>query len=267
MLIGEHQQKRKMQKNTPELWDNLWNERTEEEDLLSIEKEEASVRWRKIESKVNEKFKDFKNLRVIEVGSGAGINALLFAKKGSKVTILDYSKNALNRSKQLFKKNKLKASFVLSDALDLKKRLLEKYDLSMSFGLAEHFTGDERVKIIKSHFDLINNKGLVLVSVPNKSNLPYMINKLALSFLKKWKFGEEYPFSRSEFLKICKSLGFEKASFIGSSFIDSFRFINPILLMKKLRHQPTNSSNIKKERATIFDDRFGYALVLVGEKS
>ncbi|MFA5992273.1 MAG: class I SAM-dependent methyltransferase [Candidatus Pacearchaeota archaeon] len=254
-----------MEKNTPELWDDLWDERSEQEDFLSIEKEEASVRWLKIEKKVNEKF-DFKNLKVIEIGAGAGINAILFAKRGSKVTILDYSQNALDRSKQLFKKNKLKARFVLADALNLKKNLSSKYDLSMSFGLAEHFTGEERTKIIKSHFDLINDKGLVLISVPNKANLPYRLNKIILGILKKWKFGEEYPFSRSEFLKICNSLSFKKVSFIGSSFPDSFRFINPILLIKKLSHKPTSSSNIKKEKPTIFDDHFGYALVLVGEK-
>lgn len=252
-----------MQKNIPELWDNLWQKTTKQEDIYNLIKEENSVRWQRIEEIVKNRFNNFKNLRVIEVGAGMGTNALLFAKRGAKVTILDYSKEAISISKEFFKKNSCKANFILTDALKLPKKLEGKYNIAMSFGLAEHFKDEKRYKIIKSHFDLINKTGLVLVSVPNKFNLPYRIHKLAAELIGLWRFGEEYPFSRREFVKIGKSLGAKKISFIGDSFFKSFRFINPLLLLGKKRGM---KSKIKKEKGSFLDSYFSYALIFIGEK-
>ncbi len=247
-----------MQKNTPELWDSLW-EKHKQEDGLGLIREENSIRWHRISKEVVKKFKDFRNLKVIEIGAGSGTNALLFAKYGARITILDYSKNAISKSKKFFKENNCEAEFILADALNLPQKLKGKYDVVMSFGLAEHFKGRERLQIIRSHFDLLNKKGLVLISVPNKSNPPYRIHKLVAETAGTWKFGEEFPFSRGEFLKIGKSLKVNKMRFIGDSFYSSFRFINPLKLLRKKKRR------IKKEKGSFLDSYLGYSLVFIAE--
>lgn len=251
-----------MQKNTPQLWDKLWLATTKEEDLYNLKKEESSIRWQRIEKLILKKFKSFKNLDVIEVGAGAGTLSLLFAKRGAKVTILDYSSKAISRSKEFFSRHNCKANFILADALHLNNKLKNKYDVAMSFGLAEHFEGTQRLAIIKSHFDLINKQGLVIISVPNKANLPYRIHKMIMQLAKKWKFGEEYPYTRKEFLSIAKKLNAKQTHFIGDSFFNSFRFLNPLLLLKRKK----NILSIKKEKGSFLDSRYAYALIFMSEK-
>ncbi|MFH1802100.1 MAG: class I SAM-dependent methyltransferase [archaeon] len=251
-----------MRKNTPELWDSLWKKTSKEQDIFNLTREENSIRWQRIEKRILSKFKGFKNLRVIEIGAGGGTNALLFAKKGSKVTILDYSKKAIKRSKEFFKRNNCDARFILADALDLPEKLNGKYDVALSFGLAEHFEGKNRIKIVKSHFDLINKGGIALISVPNKYNIPYRIHKFVAESINLWKFGEEYPFSRREFEAIAQKIDVRKKEFIGDSLFTSFRLINPFLVLKKFFNL---KSRIRKEKGTPLDSYLSYSLVFVGE--
>lgn len=253
-----------MEKNTPELWDGLWKETSREEDAYNLIREEKGIRWKKIEKIILKKFGTFKNLKVIEVGAGAGTNALLFAKRGAKITILDYSKKAIARSREFFKRNNCLAEFILADALKLPKKSLNAYDVSMSFGLAEHFTGENRKRIVKSHLDLLKSPGLAIIAVPNKLNPPYRIYKFLMQLIKKWPFGEEYPYSRKEFSKIASPLNLKALNFIGDSFYNSFRFINPFLLFPKFRKK--DIKKIKTQKTSILDDYFAYSLLFIGEK-
>lgn len=253
-----------MQKNTPELWDTLWQKTLLQKEQHSLIREENSIRWQRIEKKIQAKFGGFKGLRVIEIGAGIGTNALLFAKRGAKVTLLDYSKEAITKSKEFFKRNRCKADFVLADALNLPEKLKGKYDVAMSFGLAEHFKGRDRHQIISSHLDLTNKKGLILISVPNKHNIPYRINRFVRELAGFWEFGQENPFSRGEFLKIGELFKIKKIEFIGDSFLGSFKFVNPLAAIRKkynLKAKP------KKEKGSFLDAYFAYALVFLGEKS
>lgn len=249
-------------KNTPELWDSLWKPTSLEEDIFNLKREEASLRWKKLEKEVMHHFCSFKGLKVIELGSGGGTNALLFALRGSEVYVLDYSKKALERSKQFFDRNNAKVKLILNDALNLDKKLMGKFDVSMSFGLAEHFRGKDRINIIKSHFDVLNNKGITFISVPNKLNPPYRLHKLIMETVKVWKVGEEYPFSVTEFKKILSKIG-KKGKFFGDSFIHSLNFINPIKLIKKKDFK----ARIKSQKTSPLDDALSYSLVLVGRNS
>ncbi|MEM4270773.1 MAG: methyltransferase domain-containing protein [Candidatus Pacearchaeota archaeon] len=247
-----------MQKNTPELWDKLWKKTSESEDQYNLAREENGMRWQRIEKLIIKKFKTFRNLRVIEIGAGAGTNALLFAKNGAKITILDYSAKAIERSKEFFKRNNCKAKFILADALKLPEEIIGKYDVSMSFGLAEHFQGKERQDIIKSHISLLNKYGIAIISVPNKYNFPYRIYMAITKLFGMWNFGEEYPYSRNELKQICWNLKIDSIEFLSDSFWNSFRFINPFRkLMKK------DISKIKKEKGSFWDQYLAYSLVLV----
>ena len=59
--------------------------------------------------------------------------------RGANVTLLDYSETALEKAKLLFSNFNCKAQFIKADAFNIPPNLLNKFDVSMSFGLAEHF--------------------------------------------------------------------------------------------------------------------------------
>lgn len=281
-----------MKKNTSQLWDEFWkNTDPIEEDILKLAMEENSIRWQRIEKIVLKKFGSFENLEVIEIGAGSGTNAALMAKRGAQITILDYSEKALVRARELFERNNLSAEFIKQNALSLPSDLLNKYDISMSFGLAEHFRGDERIKINKAHFDILKKGGITFISVPNKYNFPYRIFKFIAECTDRWEVGEEYPYSRKEFRDICKQIGITKYSFSGDSLFSSFSFIKQIktILLNDItrkvlkmvrggwrvqryidRHKSRFNRNSsifnKKEKGTFLDQYLSYALVVYGTK-
>ncbi|MDP3013766.1 MAG: class I SAM-dependent methyltransferase [Candidatus Subteraquimicrobiales bacterium] len=213
-------------------------------------------------------FNSFDNLKVIEIGAGAGTNAALMAKRGARVTVLDYSEGALKRAREYFKRNGLSAKFIKQDALLLPADLHGKYDISMSFGLTEHFKGVDRIKINKAHFDVLRRGGVAFVSVPNKFNLPYRIFKFVAELTSMWKVGEEFPYSRKELGNICRQIGITEYSFFGDSLFWSFNFINPFKAIRKVfkLKKHLNISHIRKEKGTFLDQYLSYALILCGRK-
>src|SRR5208282_847608 len=221
-----------IEKNTPQLWDRLWKKLTAQELLQIMSREKKGVRWKRLETAILEKFGTFEGLRAIEIGAGVGTNAALFAGKGAELTVLDYSNQAICRARELFREAGVDGSFIKQDALALPLKLLGKYDVSMSFGLTEHFLGDDRLRIYKAHFDLVKPGGLVAISAPNKYCPPYRIMRYLARQLGYWMVGEEYPYSRRELRDICNKLMVNEYFFFGDSFISSLELINPIALFK-----------------------------------
>lgn len=264
-------------KNTSELWDAVWQTPvTEEEDIFNLVKEENNIRWQRIEKIILSSFDSFEGLRVIEIGAGAGTVSSLMAKRGAKVTILDYSESSLSRSTEYFRRNHLSAEFIKHDALTLSSvsEIRNKFDISMSFGLAEHFKGKDRSRVIQSHFDLLNENGIAFISVPNKFNPPYRLYKFVMEAFGKW-IVEEYPFSRKELRGICKELGITKYFFFGDSIFWSLNWIywltyriNPVVILNKItkKKRSFDISAIKREKGTCIDQFFSYALVLCGKR-
>ena len=255
----------KRRNNTPELWDELWAEGASlEQDLYALEKERAGVRFRRLRNRIVGRFGRFDGLKVVEVGAGAGTNAALCARLGAEVTILDYSDAALDRSRIFFERNGLTATRIRGDALRIPAELLGVYDVSMSFGLAEHFVGEMRAEIVRSHLDLLRPGGMTFVSVPNRANLPYRLSKLIAERTGRWKVGEEHPYSRAEFAAICAALDVREYSFFGDSLWHSLSFVNPIVIGRNVRgvKPDLDRSRIGPERGTLLDARFAYALVL-----
>ncbi|MBI5804741.1 class I SAM-dependent methyltransferase [candidate division TA06 bacterium] len=266
-----------MNQNTPQLWDHLWKINTPEEDIYCLTKEEYTVRWRKIKDRVEKVFGSFSGLKVIEIGAGAGTYAALMARQGAEVTILDYSARALDKAKIFFERNQVKANFILQDALNLPSGLLGKYDVSMSFGLTEHFLGEQRLAINRIHLDVLKPGGVTFISVPNKYSPPYRLYKFVAQLTGKWLVGEEYPYSRRELFALCRKLKTEEGQVFGESLrqsgyfmglLNPWRLVNKFLLKRETVESPAKAdiSDIKPERPTIWDDHLSYALVLYARK-
>lgn len=261
--------------NTKELWDNLWSgdSKSLQEHKFNLTIEERGTVWRGIKETIEKNFSNISQLNVVELGAGCGCYSALMAKMVHKVTMIDYSDSAIKKSKQFYEFLGISnIEYINADALCLPMALYNQYDVSMSFGLAEHFQNNDRKSIIKSHFDLLKQDGLSFISVPNLHCLPYLIWKKKRELSNRWHFGLEIPYSRKELKLICKELNINQYHFIGSSFLSSFNFILPFNSWKKSLGKRIISNyfqkldRIKPMTATHLDSFLGYALVLCGKK-
>jgi SAM-dependent methyltransferase len=261
-----------MRRNTPQLWDDLWEKALPlEADLFNLAREEHSIRWQRIEHAVKASLGSFEDRRVIELGAGSGTYAALMAKRGAHVTVLDYSEGAIQRGREFFLRNNLPAEFIKQDALALPSEMLGVFDISMSFGLVEHFLGTDRLRITQTHFDVLRPGGLTFISVPNKYCPPYRVFKFVAQRTGKWIFGEEYPASYGELLSLARRCGAARSSILGGSFLASFDFVNPFKALAVVRRFLRLKDNfdvgkLRRERGTFLDSRFAYALVLAATK-
>jgi 2-polyprenyl-3-methyl-5-hydroxy-6-metoxy-1,4-benzoquinol methylase len=266
-----------MKNNTPQLWDNVWKITPPEQDKFYLAREAQSVRWHKIKQKVLAAYGTFEGLKAIEIGAGAGTYAALMAREGAKVYILDYSEKALEKARTFFERNGVDAEYILQDALNLPADMQGKYDISMSFGLTEHFLGQNRMAINRAHLDLLRPGGMTFISVPNKYNLPYRMYMFAAQLTGKWLVGEEYPYSRRELLSVCRDIKGIDCQVFGESLYQSNYFLgllNPFRIFAKFvlkrqtdaRQDQFDITRIKPEKSTCFDDHLSYALVLYCRK-
>lgn len=244
-------------KNTSRLWDDLWNDPSyRKQDTWGLEKEYRSVRWQRLRDLVVRKHGTFHDLSVIELGAGAGKVAALFARHGANVTLVDYSEGALRRARELFERLGLSARYIQADIFDLPSEMKE-FDVSLSFGLTEHFLGTQRLDANFVHLAVLREGGTAIISVPNRYNPPYRLYKFLAEATRTWKYGEEYPYSRQEFEEMMEAFGVTEYGFFGDSFVNSFRFFNPIGdLRKTLKLKPPI------ERGTPLDAYASYSLVL-----
>jgi SAM-dependent methyltransferase len=252
--------------NTPELWDNIWKgETSADEHRRTVAREELSIRWQRIEERVLARFGGFEGIRAIEIGAGSGTNAAVMARRGASVTVLDYSDLALARARELFDANGLQADFVEANALELPDEVRGGFDIAMSFGLNEHFTGAERLGIFQAHLDALRNGGIAIISIPNARNAPYRASKWLAERTGRWKLGVEVPFTRSELESICDRLGVDEREFFGDSFAWSLQFVNPWPYIQRARGRSPRA-RMRRERGTPLDTRWSYATVVVLNK-
>jgi SAM-dependent methyltransferase len=258
-----------MKKNTAQVWDKVWSDPgLMKDDELIVAAEKATVRWKRLIAILKTQFPKLKNLKVIEIGAGSGTYAALLAQQGCSVSLLDYSPKALERAKEFFRHNHLKAQFIQGDALQLPKSLKNTFDISISIGLNEHFRGEKRLLINKAHLDVLRKGGVAVIVVPNSYNLPYRIYKCISELTGTWKFGEEYPYTRTELVEISQKLKAQCIALFGDDFYTSLKFLLPANFLRRFFKvgSARNLKEIVEEKGTFLDNDFGYSLVLVLKK-
>lgn len=256
------------QKNSIHVWDEVWSDPgLNTQNKIILETERATIRWSRVKKTALSEFSSMKDLQVIEIGSGIGTYAGLFASEGAKATLLDFSTKALQRAQYFFKSNNLSANYVQGDALNIPKSLKNKFDISISVGLTEHFKETERLKINKNHFSVLKKGGIAIIMVPNTYNFPYRIYKFVAELFGTWKFGEEYPYTRSELKLICSLLNHKIIALFGDDLYQSIKFLLPANFLRRFFKvgMPKSLSGIRKEKGTLFDNYFGYTLILIAK--
>lgn len=196
----------------PAVWDNLWRHAPSvaKDDAL-IERERRSPRWRRVASELAAGFGSITGLRTIELGSGRGDLSALLAQLGAEVTLLDTSERALAQAQARFDRLGLEVRCVCGDMLDESNGIAGQFDVSLSSGVIEHFRGDDRTRVIRSHFDVLTPGGMTVISVPHARCLPYRLWKFYLELRGWWPYGMEIPYSKAELLRRARQIGFDQA--------------------------------------------------------
>jgi SAM-dependent methyltransferase len=189
----------------PADWQSQWEH--EPFDVGAPEAEARTPRWRAQERLVHERFGGFKDLRVVEIGAGRGLNGLLYAQRGARVTLLDNLELPLDQARRLFEAHGVDAELVVADAFDLPERLRGAFDVSMSFGLCEHFLGERRLAVVRAHLDVLRPDGLALLGVPNRLAPAYRLWKGLLTRRGTWPLGTEEPFTAGELAGLARRAG------------------------------------------------------------
>src|SRR2546427_133359 len=78
---------------------------------------------------------------------------------------------------------------------ELPDDLRNAFDLSMSYGLCEHFLGERRRGVVAAHLEVLRPGGLALLGVPNRFSPVYRLWMKALTARGSWPLGTEVPFS------------------------------------------------------------------------
>lgn len=260
-----------LETSRPELWENMWEQTQVDEFEAWVQKESNGVRGGKIFAYVEKHLGALRGLKTIEVGSGPGIYSMVFARKGAKVTLLDYSQTALKMAEDYFEKANVPADFRYGDAFTLDESFYGKFDVAMSFGTIEHYRYPDRFKIAKIHLDLVKPGGIVAISVPNQWFFPHEILKAFLIRRKKWFLGYEGAFSRIELKRLRERLLLENAEIAGSGFLsDMARYRNIFLNLQMLSRWVPQRWKRKElsifDRKSFLDDFLGSDLVLLGIK-
>jgi SAM-dependent methyltransferase len=200
-------------------WDELWS--SEPFDADAPFAEERTPRWRAQEQLVVERLGGFEGLRAIEIGAGRGLNAFLFARRGAQVTLLDRSPVALEQAQQLFGEHGLEVTLREADLFELPDDLRGAFDVSMSYGLCEHFLDERRRGVVAAHLDVLRPGGLALLGVPNRFSPVYRLWMKALTARGSWPLGTEVPFSAAELAALARAAGGEPLEPRFGSFVAS----------------------------------------------
>jgi SAM-dependent methyltransferase len=193
-------------------------------------------------SKIREEFGTVEGLRVVELGSGRGDVSFLLAEAGARVTLIDSNGVALEQSRALFETNHLSAEFVNADLFGM-NLTNASYDVSMSFGLIEHYRGAEQRQLFALH----RTGKVAFVSVPNALCLPYRLWKLVLESTELWPYGFEMPFTKAGLI-----------TEMARCFTDVSLFVTP------LSYHLGRRLGLPASLSLPFDSKLGYQLVAFG---
>lgn len=147
---------------------------------------------------------------VLEAGCGGGWQSLALARSGRyRVSLLDFSAEALEYTRKLFDREGARAEFIHEDVFSPARG---QYDLVFNAGVLEHYTFEEQVAFIRAM--AARSVGYVLVLVPNRWCYWYWIWRIQKAARGDWPFGKEVP-------QVDLSAVFEAAGldFLGHSFL------------------------------------------------
>jgi SAM-dependent methyltransferase len=116
------------------------------------------------------RFGSFANKRILEIGSGAGIDSAEFLRNGARVVSMDFSPTSTRATKGLLREAGLDGDVVMADARFLPFRN-GVFDIVYSFGVIHHIPTVSAV--LDEVRRVLRNDGLFMGMVYNRDSLLY----------------------------------------------------------------------------------------------
>ena len=207
---------RMYEKTKDDIWHHLADGLSREDMDRRIKAAVSQRGWEEVVRIFTKRNIPIEALNVAEVGCGRGTMSLTFGLMGSAVTLIDINGAVLERAGKIYGEYARMARLVKGDCLEGPPAGLEgAFDLVISSGLAEHFTGDYRRRCIEYHRRLAKKGGVVFITVPNVWNMPYWCIRAVRALTGTWTIDVEAPFSASELIRFSHEAGFADAYVIG----------------------------------------------------
>lgn len=145
---------------------------------------------------------------IMELGGGNSCFAKALVKQ-CKVPVKSYSiADSCEVAVSRFKEMKLAGNAYQADLRmeNVMQQEMNRYDVVYSVGLIEHYRGKDIAQIIKTHFSLCKEKGIVLISVPTPS-VSYRMTRKIMEKCGWWEFPDEKPLKFRELEDYIKKVG------------------------------------------------------------
>lgn len=181
-------------KSTKSHWEKYWQSQDHQPQVIHQELLDNLQKATKIKDK-----------KILEIGVGMGGDSLYLAKKGAKVTVLDFSPEAIKKIEASAKKDKVSLETVLADAKEMPFKK-EAFDLVFHQGFLEHFP--EPKPYLLEQKRVLKKKGFLVVDVPQRYTT-YTLKKHLKMRQGKWFAGWEKEFSIGELENLLEQCGFE----------------------------------------------------------
>lgn len=200
---------------------NMWTDKYISEQLLKLhinpDVNIASRKEESIEKIINwilEQLDEDAN-NILDLGCGPGLYTEKLAKKGYKVTGIDFSENSIEYAKDRAKQNNLDVSYICKDYLDLDLDFKEKFDLITmiycDFGV---LSIEEREILLKNVYYSLKANGIFIFDALNKDTIDN------LTFQKNWQFSEGGFWQEKPYMSLSQSSHFpEKKAIMDENII------------------------------------------------
>lgn len=173
--------------------------------------------WSNFIFRTTEKYGKIDRIKAAEIGCGTGTFSLTLAALGAEVVLIDINQKALDNAKRIFAEYGFSPECILADCLnDPPQDLIRRFDIVLSGGLGEHFTGEDRKKCFRFHIGLLADGGLLYFSVPNRLSAWYWIIRILRKMQGSWDISVEVPFSAFELQKYARAAELDGIEVIGN---------------------------------------------------
>lgn len=191
--------------NQVKLWNIDYEELNYNSVLSSILGFTDSPGWFRIREHLTKYFGNLAGLKSIELGCGLGKLSVILNTLGVETTLLDFNLTAIEGAKKVHEFFECNSKFIHSDALDV-EHISGKFDISLSVGTAEHFTGENRRKYIFNHIRVLKPKGIAIIWAQHKYGLFFNTMHFIYKKFKRIDYPYEEQFTKSEFEIIFEEL-------------------------------------------------------------
>ena len=193
------------------------SEITKELMISRIQSTISAIGWEKTVQYILKKKIPFEHLRIAEVGCGTGTFSLTLGLLGAEVVLIDIDPRAIKMAKEVFNIFKCNTEFIQMSVLDpVPEFLINRFDIVISGGLAEHFVGDDRLKCIAFHEALLREGGFSYIGVPNKLSPFYQMVRLFRIVTRTWRMEIEIAYTYWELKRSAKQVGFAEIEVTGN---------------------------------------------------